>query len=79
MLRTEQPLFAAGRQTVDIQCRPCGNEWEPCCADLSGLCSDGFICYAEQDRCVVSEYVGIRESFFPSGAVCRQVVRAITG
>ena len=59
----------AGRQTVNVQCRPCGLEWQPCCANLQGLCGAGFQCYSEQDRCVVAEYVGIKENFFPTGAL----------
>lgn len=57
-----------GRKTSNIQCRPCGHEWEPCCADVETLCSDGFVCYAEQDRCVMTEYVAIKEDFAPAGA-----------
>jgi hypothetical protein len=59
--------LCAGRQTTNIQCRPCGQEWQPCCANLDALCGQGYICYAEQDRCVVDDYVGLKENYFPSG------------
>lgn len=52
-----------------IQCRPCGHEWQPCCAVLDSLCGDGFMCYAEQDRCVVPEYADVKEEFFPDCAL----------
>eukprot|EP00892_Ulva_mutabilis_P007633 jgi/Ulvmu1/5241/UM022_0034.1 len=53
------------RADVSIQCRPCGLEWQPCCATLGSLCTSGFTCYAEQDRCVVPEYTYVKEEFFP--------------
>lgn len=66
----------AGRQTSNVQCRPCGVEWQPCCADSESLCDEGFICYAEQDRCVVGDYVSIKEDFFPGGALAASSLTA---
>jgi hypothetical protein len=66
--RVDACLALAGRSDSIIQCRPCGQEWQPCCAVLDSLCGDGFICYAEQDRCVVPIYANVKEEFFPGRA-----------
>lgn len=52
----------------DVQCRPCGTEWQPCCGDVDHLCRDGFTCFPEQDRCVVPAYVHEKEAFSPVDA-----------
>eukprot|EP00892_Ulva_mutabilis_P006713 jgi/Ulvmu1/4413/UM002_0138.1 len=59
-------LVYIGHKGSTVACAPCGSEWMPCCPSLSGLCTDDLLCYSEQDRCVVSEYISQQEAFTPA-------------